>query len=80
MSFAADRQNTNSFLAGVMLVDLQKLYFIEKDVLRWIFSSVNWLKPYLSNGKFQVSIKNRCLNFTCINCGVLQGSILGSLL
>ena len=42
--------------------------------------SITWFESYLSNRRFQVNIKNKYSNVANINCGVPQGSILGSLL
>ena len=42
--------------------------------------SNNWLKPYLSNRKQFVSIHVYNSGLSEINCGVPQGSVLGSLL
>ena len=76
------------FLTGMILIDLKKAFdTINHDILLKKMSlagfscqSITWFESYLSNRRFQVNIKNKYSNVANINCGVPQGSILGSLL
>ena len=51
--------------------------------MSWVgfsFQSITWFELYLSERRFQASIKNKHSNVINTNCGVPQGSILGPLL
>ena len=51
--------------------------------MSWVgfsFQSITWFELYLSERRFQASIKNKHSNVANTNCGVPQGSILGPLL
>ena len=72
----------------MILIDLQKAFdTINHDILLKKLSiigfsdhTVKWFQSYLSNRKFTVNLENSFSEISSISCGVLQGSILGSLL
>ena len=91
LSYLTDKILTgfdSGLLTGMILIDLQKAFdTINHDILLKKMSlagfscqSITWFESYLSNRRFQVSIKNKYSNVANINCGVPQGSILGPLL
>ena len=91
LSYLADKIQTgfDSGLSTVMiLIDLQKAFdAINHNILLKKLSSIGfspqsitWFGSYLSNRRFQISIKNNYSSVANINCGVPQGSILGPLL
>lgn len=57
----------------LLLQKLTKLYGIKNSV-------ICWLKSYLSQRSFKVSVKNSRSSSCCLEIGVPQGSILGPLL
>ena len=68
-------------------LDLQKLLTLL--ILKYVWENWSicikrlpfiWFRSYLSNRKQAVKIGQRISNFRTINCGVLQGSVLGLLL
>ena len=72
----------------MILIDLQKAFdTINHDVLlrkmsalRFSDRSINWFQSYLSNRSFRVNVQGKCSCIAKIDCGVHQGSILGTLL
>ena len=75
-------------LTGMILIDLQKefdtigneILFQKLKAMKLSKSTIKWFKSYLSERIFLVNIENKLSDFRKIYCGVLQGSILGSLL
>ena len=43
-------------------------------------TALDWFKSYILNRKQFVQYNGHCSSTQCVNCGVPQGSILGSLL
>ena len=91
LSYLTDKILTgfdSGFSIEMILIDLQKaLDTIHHNILLkkmssigFSFHSVTWFGSYLSNGRFQVNIRNKYSNVANINCGVPQGSMLGPLL
>ena len=91
LSYLTDKIVTSfdsGLLTGMILIDLQKAFdTINHDILLKKMSlagfscqSITWFESYLSNRRFQVNIKNKYSNVANINCGVPQGSIVGTLL
>ena len=78
----------SGLLTGIILIDLQKAFdtidhniLIEKlKIIGFCDKEIKWIRSYLSNRTFQVSIDTTLSEAGCINCGVPQGSILGPLL
>ena len=72
---------------GMILIDLLKAFntinhkIIIDKLLPVGFSknTTSWYESYLAERQFAVEAANRVSNFTNIECGVLQGSILGRL-
>ena len=73
---------------GMILVDLQKVFetldhtvLLQKmEYIGFKESVIKWFQSYLSNRNSFVTLKNVFSDVGLINCGVPQGSILGSLL
>ena len=73
--------------AGMILIDLQKAFdTLDHDVLlkKWNILGfkkpvIKWFKSFLSNRNFFVSIEGLFSEEGLVTCGVLQGSILGTL-
>ena len=71
----------------MILIDVQKAFdTLDHDVLlkQWNILGfkkpvIKWFKSYLSNRKFFVSIEGLFSEEGLVTCGVLQGSILGTL-
>ena len=57
----------------ILLGNLNAIGFSEKTI-------ITWFKSYLSDRAFKVNINNHFSDLSKINCGIPQGSILGSLL
>ena len=78
----------SGLLAGKIPIDLQKpfdtinhnILLKKMSLIEFSSQSITWFGSYLSNRRFQVNVKNKYSNVANINCGVPQGSILGSLL
>ena len=72
----------------MILIDLQKAFdIVNHDILLKKMELIGlpeettkWFKPYLSNRKFKVHIKNTFSEPGNLLCGVPQGYILGPLL
>ena len=72
----------------MIFIDLQKAFdTINQDILlkkmpalRFSCRSINWFQSYISNRIFQVNVQSKYSSIEKIDCGMLQGSILGSLL
>ena len=81
-------QFENGKMTGMILIDLQKAFdtldhkiLCEKlQFLGFDSSSISWIKSYLTNRIFYISIDKDLSNPGTISCGVPQGSILGPLL
>ena len=90
LSYLTDKILTgfdSGLLTGMILIDLQKAFdtinhdiLLKKMSLAGFCQSITWFESYVSNRRFQVSIKNKYSNVANINCGVPQGPILGPLL
>ena len=73
---------------GMILIDLLKEFdtinqkILTDKLLPVGFSknTTSWYESYLAERHFDVEAANRFSKFTNIECGVLQGSLLGSLL
>ena len=77
----------DGLLTGMILIDLQKAFAINYDILLKKLSiigfsdhTVKWFQSYLSNRKFTVNLENSFSEVSNISCGVPQESILGPLL
>ena len=76
------------FYTGIILVDLQKavdtldhtVLLQKMECISFKESIIKWFQSYLSNRKFFSTLENVFSDAGLINCGVPQGSILGSLL
>ena len=91
LSYLTDKIQTgfdSGLSTGMILIDLQKAFdpinhnisMKKLSSIGFSHQSITWFGSYLSNRRFQVSIKNKYSNVANINCGVPQGSTLGSLL
>ena len=76
------------FHTGMILIDFQKAFdtldhtvLLQKmECIGFKESVIKWFQSYLSNRKFFVTLTNIFSDTGLINCGALQGSILGPLL
>ena len=75
-------------LTGMILIDLQKAFdTVDHEILlqklkavRFLESTIKWIKSYLSKDIFLVNIETKLSDFGEISCRVTRGSILGHLL
>ena len=73
---------------GVIFIDLEKafntinhnIFLLKMPSLRFSCEVIDWYKSYLPSRKFHVNILDKFSTSADLQCGVSQGSILGSLL
>ena len=78
----------NGMHTGMILIDLLKAFdtinhkiLIDKLLpVGFSKNTTSWYESYLAERHFAVEVANRISKFTNIECGALQGSILGRLL
>ena len=73
---------------GLILIDLQKAFdtidheilLIKMGCIGFLEKVISWFEWYLSGRTFKVNINKKFSDPGNLNCGILQGSILGPLL